>query len=246
MSRSLKIAAALLVVLFLSWVYLAPANRMAAAIYDGDSHYLEHDFKSSLLSYLKAVRIKPDGWRAHLRVGMAYQSLGEEDKALPYFQRSVQLAPTEPEALLRTASCLINLKQPDKARDYIRTELSQHPGTFDCFYLLAEAAVAEQDYQEAEKFLNKIIEINPYHTGAYWELAKVQAQFDTEAALASCQKVLNLGAWPEKRRDAFLLAASLYLQQGKVEQARQALQTLLVTYPGTPQAQRAQQALETM
>lgn len=231
---------------FLTWVLVAPSNRAAAAIFEGDGHVINRRFDDAVKAYARAVESDPSMWRSHLRYGTALRLSGRLQQAESSYENALRLAPNEPEVLLRSASYYLNLRSYDRVRELLRRELSIEPGNFEAFFLLAEMEMEKQNPERATSWLKRITEHNPYHYRAHWKLAEAQRLYDRPAAIASCEKVLGFGAPPIVRGQTFLMLAALFQAEGQTKQARQALATLMATYPNTREAQRAREMIESL
>jgi tetratricopeptide (TPR) repeat protein len=231
---------------FLIWLAAAPSNRSVAMIYKGDSHFLDGRYGPALQSYLQAESLRPGWWRPFLRQGMVLEKVGRYDEAIAAFDKGLLLQPWDPELITRFTSCLIKAGQYKRAREVIRRRMSLEPGCMDGLGLLARASAEEGDYREADRFLGRALEVNPYNPGVHFQRAMVRQHFDLDLAIESCHATLGLGAYPEDRRSTFLLLGNLYRQQGKTKESEGALQALLATYPRSPEAQTARALLSTL
>ena len=61
------------------------------------NHLLDH-IREAVVSYLRALKLKPSDMRSNMNIGLAYASLGRADLGVPYSQKAVEIDPKSPEA----------------------------------------------------------------------------------------------------------------------------------------------------
>jgi TolA-binding protein len=114
---------------------------------------------------------------------------------------------------------------------------------------LAKVAMSNGNYQKARDLLSLVAESNTTEVGAeaQYLLGRVnQQQGNFEEAVKAYSNVNILyEAHDEWVAKSLLKQAESYIQMGQRGEARSTLNTLIESFPGTPQAQEAQRLLET-
>lgn len=224
---------------FCLWIFLAPSNRSIAATYQGDSFLIDSQPAHAVPSYQLALRLNPTSWRAQVRLAYALELLDRKQSALEGYARSLELAPMEPEVIVRAAHLYSEVGLYQQTHDILRRLLSVDPSNREALGLLSRVAALQGQFVLAEKWLLKILEYNPHAYLTHFQLAQIQQNLDREKALKSCRQVLQNGPSPEIRRQTLLLLADIHLARKEQQESIKALQTLLKYYPGSPEAEIA-------
>ena len=86
---------------------------------------------------------------------------GRPLEAVRHFQRALESKPDYVPALLKLGDSYRALGQLDKAADAHRHALAEHPEDLPTLYALAEDSLAAQAHDEAKKYLQEILRIQP-------------------------------------------------------------------------------------
>ena len=107
-------------------------------------------------------------------------------------------------------------------------------------YQRAEQFLKDGSDRDAIEELQQVIDYNPEETGAYRELARIyiRAKRFEEAGKALSQSLQR-----EKTAEDYLLLAKVYMEQGKLEEARVQLNAALGLEPSSPAAETVRQEL---
>jgi tetratricopeptide (TPR) repeat protein len=89
-------------------------------------------WRSSEALWTAGVECSPDAWITNMNLGHAYEKRGEIERALPYFQRTVELAPAHLDARLNLGAALLKVGRVDDAEQQYRqarriNEVEQKP-----------------------------------------------------------------------------------------------------------------------
>ena len=79
--------------LLIVWVSSAFGQNVKTFLDKGDRFFGRGDFKSAMQNYENAERIAPNDAKIKYRMGHVYLSLGNDVKALPYFEESFRIQP---------------------------------------------------------------------------------------------------------------------------------------------------------
>src|SRR5262249_7182643 len=88
---------------FLLWISYQPVIsgqssddlelKARAAFQEGERFYELQQFESAVLSFQKAIILKPDFANAYNELGMTYAALGRHQKSVEYLQAAIRLKP---------------------------------------------------------------------------------------------------------------------------------------------------------
>ncbi len=138
-------------------------------------------------------------------------------------------------ALLGLARLAVQNGKPDKAREYIR-RIKEAGGQADVVLSLEEAAVEIADARlvEARRILQDVLKTEPENYQAWGLLALIALQEQDERLLNQCVDKLTVGA--EKGGPLNLFLATVAMDRGELDNARQLLDILLKVQPNNAQA----------
>lgn len=100
-------------------------------------------------------------YEIHELLGMAYGSLGQDEKALPHLKIAVQLKPEVAEAHTNLGATLLHAGQAAPAAEQFRKSLAIDPKSYDANHNLGELYVQNGKLAEAEPLLRAAQGINP-------------------------------------------------------------------------------------
>jgi Flp pilus assembly protein TadD len=70
----------------------------AALVTDGDQLLRGGETRAALSRYEEAARLNPSDAKTQRQIGRCYSRLGQQDRAIPFFRRYLELAPDAPDA----------------------------------------------------------------------------------------------------------------------------------------------------
>lgn len=136
-------------------------------------HFLLNDYSRVIQD---AASLRPedleDAWAAY-RVGESYSILQQQDKALPWYKRSVDILPYAPDFQSKYGICLLSLGKMDEAKNVFQFILNENP-----------------DYPQANSNLGYLYMQQGQATMAYEYLSKANA-LDPDLE----QNLINLAVW---------------------------------------------------
>lgn len=72
---------------------ITPQERVKEALESGDTAYAEEDYQAAISNYEAALADEPNSGPAHRALGLAYQAIHEDAKALPHLEAYLALNP---------------------------------------------------------------------------------------------------------------------------------------------------------
>lgn len=132
------------------------------------------------------------------------------------------------DARISYARLLLDGGHRDRARQQFTRALEEDPDSDDARYAIGVMALTDADYALAEKMFSQLTQSEDRADSAWYQLGRVaEFQKQYEQALGHYEKV-QLG---ELAIDAVIRKAAVLAQLGRVDQARNNLQTLRRRYP---------------
>lgn len=176
----------------------------------------------------KALKLEPAYASAMITKGALLSHLGKQKQALKWIKKSVKQLPNNTRLRIVYARMLINAKQYKNAQDQFSILVEQSPNNGDLILSLAILSLENNLPEQAESYLQRLININQRTNDAYFylgELYRSKNQLDT--ALMQYRAVKTGG----KLLSARAAIASLLNQQGELAEARQSLRADRALYP---------------
>ncbi|WP_234736241.1 tetratricopeptide repeat protein [Tellurirhabdus bombi] len=163
--------------------------------------------------------------------GMKFMMMDEPSKAIPQFEKVIQLHPENSAAQFALATAYMKQGKADKALPYA-TKAVQMDGGSNKYYVLqlAELYVKQKRYTDAEKLYEELIRKSPDNIEYGVELAAIYLFNDKpDKALEAYDQVeKSLGRNDEIVRQK----QRIYLKQNKVEKAIEEAEKLVASEPG--------------
>ena len=107
------------------------------------------------------AQAQPDNEYAYFFLGSAHYELGNFDKALAAYVKTLELAPGYVGAMINAGHTLRMLGRYEQAIRMGREVLARDQHDPDALYLLGPAHYAHGDGAEAESYLNRLLETRP-------------------------------------------------------------------------------------
>ncbi len=149
--------------------------------------------KQAIREFERCVSILPTYMEAYQELGLAWQRLGNADKALQCYERALKLDPKKAATYSNMAIIFFDRKDYDKALELHQKAVALDPN-FENGYLNIGSIYGQQgNYGQAIENFEKVIRINPANAQAYYYLGLTYDLLDQ----------------PEKSRQNYAIAAQL-------------------------------------
>ena len=200
---------------------------------------------------LEAVALKPDDWRIHHRLGLAYTRSERLEGAVGAFRDATRRAPYEPQvhldlarllkrrgddAVAQTEKQLFERWSPVAGRvERYKHEIEQDPASLEARYLLGQAYVEQGRPRDALTLFREAVVLDSSYAEAYYGIGAVMhVGGDAQRAIMAYEKAVQL------RPDLVLALADLgqaYSQVGRHDRAVIAYRKALELRPDLPLGQ---------
>ncbi len=189
-------------------------ENQARALFFFGTHLLDRkQVDDAILYFLDALELKPDSYKTHYNLGLAYKTRNNLQSALYHFNEAVISNPDLYEAHQVLGGLLMRLGQFDKAKQHYLKHLTAYPKNIITLTALGVLAANQGDLEEAKQRFSQAIAIEPHLTEAQYNLgALLLSQGKTSEAESIFLSILkvqsnypdihyNLGIIYENRKD---------------------------------------------
>ncbi len=185
---------------------------------------IRRDFEEAERQIAQLEKLAMDEGRLVYEKALLNMAAGRKDLAKTQFLDLVSKPPPAPEAWLALAQLAGEEKDQelfDKALAALKKERSYPPGLF----MLAEQALARQNLEEASRYYERIMRLEPGHVEALTRLA--QLDFDRRNAVGLRNRVAALLDLDPDNSFGHYFAASVHLEAGRLDLAETSLRRSL-------------------
>lgn len=169
------------------------------------------------------------------RLGEALERIGALDAAIDAYRRAVAARPAFRKAANNLILTLVKAGRGKEAIELARTRVADAPYDPDPHFTLG-LALAEQDVEEAIAVLRRVLQLDPRHTLARYNLALVLRRADR---LSEAVEELTRAVDVEPRPEAYYTLGVIYWHQGAVDRATRALRAAITLNPEYAEAYSA-------
>jgi len=150
-----------------------PSARETAALRfrEGMALHQRGKLPEAKARYRAALKARPDFDAVYNNIGAVLNTEGRPDLALPYYRRAVAADPANAGAQTNLARALRNLGRLDEAETLARAVVARRPDSADALQLMGLVARDQRLFDEAARAFARMLEIDPKHDEAGFELA---------------------------------------------------------------------------
>ena len=134
-----------------------------------------HD--ESMTTLDKVMRIDPENVDALVIGGLNFEAQGDTARAIGSYQKAVQIDPEKADAWIKLAKLRAARKEPN-AIDFFNTAIKVAPDDVVPMMAKADYLWDTEQFSEAVKVYQEIIERHPSHTDAYYNLGLVYMEVE--------------------------------------------------------------------
>ena len=128
-------------------------------------------FDAAESCYLNALALAPDEVRWPYYLAHMYRTKSDSVRAAEFFERFLQLQPTDVAALVYLGDEYLALGRPDAAEPPLSKAVSLEPRLAVALFALGRVALAKQDYAGAVRYIERALELEPQASTARYPLA---------------------------------------------------------------------------
>jgi len=150
-------------------------------------------FDDAIVSYKKALEIKPDHAEAYYNMGIALKNKGDLEAAINSYKKALEIKPDYVEAYFNIGNILKSKSDLEAAIDSYKKALEIKPDHAEAYYNMGIALKDTGDLEAAIDSYKKVLEIKPDYVEAYNNMGiALKDTGDLEAAIDSYKKVLEI------------------------------------------------------
>ena len=147
------------------WIQIAP-DAGAPFFWRGWARERLNFTDEELEDLQRAVELEPDRFQFRLRLAERYLEVNRATEALPHLERLRAQNPQNPAVMARLGYCRFLLRQEEEARALMETAVAQLPEDPPLLLHLANLELEEKRPVEAEKWLQRLLKIDPHNQEA--------------------------------------------------------------------------------
>ena len=182
-------------------------------------HYSK-DYNGAIKLYNEAIEIDPNAAYTYNNRGIAYNDLGQNERAIQDYNKAIKLNPNLAELYNNRGLGYQALKQYERAIQDYNKAIQINPNLYQEYYNRGLVYQALKQYKRAIQDYNKAIQINPNFDMIYSNrgAAYIDGLKQYERAIQDCNKAIELNP---KNYDAYNNRGSAYYYLKQYEQAFQ-------------------------
>ncbi len=148
-------------------------------------------YNQAILSFDRAVALRPDFADAYMQRGRAFEGDGKTDRAIRDFTKVIELRPSDPLALLRRGAAYLELKDFQSAIADSERAIQIDPKLAAAFNLRGMARRTMGDPRKALDDFNRAVALAPNGDNYYQRGATYQLLGDDRSAIADFDRVIE-------------------------------------------------------
>lgn len=157
----------------------------------GKLYFINGDFDASFKHLDESLRIDQYKAEPYFVKGLIFETVKDSLKAATSFQTAIEQDPNYFDAYYKLAS-LYYERKPDLAIQYLQRAHEIDPTNVHTLRVLGNAFLDKNDFEQAVLYFNKILQINPGYSEAYFFLGKAYINvYDENAEQYSKDTTLN-------------------------------------------------------
>ena len=123
-------------------------------------------------AYLNAIALVPGDAHWPYYLALHFEETGELEKAIEYYQKSLDLNPDYPNTWLRLAEVLLELNNLPAAQRGYEAALQLQPGMVAAYAGIGTVALRQKNYPRAIEYLSRALDLQPEATQLHYRLAQ--------------------------------------------------------------------------
>lgn len=158
------------------------------------NHRQKKDYNEAILAYLQVIKLDPQNVEANHQCGFILFSMGENARAIPFFNRIIEFNIQDVVAYINRSACYYNLRKYQEALKDAEWALQLDPNHYLAWFSRANAYSDLNQEEQALKDYERCIELKPDFGVAYFNRGVVYHNLKKhELALIDYTKAIELG-----------------------------------------------------
>lgn len=139
----------------------------------GAKAFNDQNLDTAIVKFICSTIINPTYYKGFLYTGYSYMRKGQNEEALPYFQKAVALEPDSTEVLGFYADALLRAGKRQEALEFYNKILEKDPKNTDVMLNLVSIYSSHKDYDQALSYCRKLIEVDSTYKDGYFNLGDI-------------------------------------------------------------------------
>jgi Tfp pilus assembly protein PilF len=148
----------------------AEADPSRQLIMEGSELADKKDYAGAIAKYEQAMQLKPELYALNGEIGNLYMQMGDKNKALDSYDKFLEKEPDNTDARLAAVGILFDKKDIDGAKKMLAPMDLNKVSNPNALYNVGVGFYNAQDTNEAVKYWEKCVELDPKMTDAYFQL----------------------------------------------------------------------------
>jgi tetratricopeptide (TPR) repeat protein len=200
-----------------------------AQVYKGEIEIRSGKASDAVNTLQAVLKNDPDNAVAHYQLGLAFDQLGNTNRAEAEWRNAVRLRPDIVEAYRALAGVAIHRGDPGELAKDADQIIALQPASPDGYLLRAVADIDRKEFSTADEYIHRSLEKEPNNPGAYVQLGNLRM---AQNKYAEAQKAyLQALAQDPNSTDALGGVLNVDLVQKQPDRAIAAVKTQLAKYP---------------
>ena len=159
----------------------------------GDRLFKEKKYDAAINAFMETVKLVPEAWREHRKLGKVYRQLGNLELSLKHFERSIQIKADIGEIHTDYGQTLAQLGRWDDAIASYTKGIKMSPKQPWAYYKLANLQEKQHDFDAAVSSLQQAIVYDRENSLFYRNLAQVQQVLgNLDESIAAYRQAIKL------------------------------------------------------
>ncbi|MGA7287944.1 MAG: tetratricopeptide repeat protein, partial [Terriglobales bacterium] len=200
-----------------------------AQIYKGEIEIRSGKPSDAVTTLQAVLKNDPDNGVAHYQQGLAYDELGNTNRAEQEWRDAIRTRPDIVEAHRALAGVAIHRNDPSGLAQEADQIIALQPNAPDGYLLRGVAEIDRKEYAAADEYIHKSIERAPGNAAAYVQLGNLRM---AQSQYAEAQKAFQQGLDQDPNSsDALGGVLNVYLIQKQLDRALTAARSQVAKYP---------------
>jgi tetratricopeptide (TPR) repeat protein len=159
----------------------------------GQDFFKAHKYDQAEIEFLNALRLERTNAVAMRQLALVYCEQGRIPRAYVALKEAVRLEPLDAEARLRLAGIQLASRELKEAHGHAEAILAHNPANEEALMILADAVTSVEDMEAVRERLEALRPRAENKAGFHIAFGMLQLrQYETNEALASCQRAVSL------------------------------------------------------
>lgn len=213
-------------------IRISAVRRLLSLNYQASNSADSFVYKGVIDEYLAYLNYGADFAISRHNLGVYYANNGDDKKAIRHLKEAVKIDDQYFPAMLELAVLYSRQGNNVLSEKWLLYSLSKNPDDTRALLYISLLKAEMKEYDEAAKYMGKLIRLDPYNSRNYYNLAFVQ-QERNELLLAE-EAYINALTLEPSNKDYLYASTYFYLNSNQFSKANTVLNKMIELYPQDP------------